>query len=435
MKRRWWWGLIGMTGVWAQAYEWNTPQLTAAQATLIRQDLLPFAADYSGPLSLRHQGDVSSTYTAGVYLGWQAGPWTQVYSDFERFDGSGISAATGLASITDGDAVRAGTQGLPQRIYTARAYIRQLIPLDTSMHTVERAQDQLAGAEADRQIELKMGVLAVNDDFDKNRYANNTRNQFMNWSLINNTAWDFAADTRGYTSGMMLAWQTPQWTWRAGVYRMPRFANAMPLAAIDQGYGLNTQLTWREEGGRVWRILAYQNHADMGSYADALALARASGSVPDITATRQQGRLKTGLGLNLEQPWADDGETGAFMRLGWDDGHTESFAYTEMDRVFSLGVQVSGRHWRRPQDHWGLAYVAGGLSPAHANYLAAGGQGFVLGDGALSYGPEQLVETYYRCQLLSYLQLSPDLQVIQNPGFNRARGPVTVLGARLHLEY
>ncbi len=411
------------------------PQVTGAQFTLIRQDIPPFDSPYQGPLSVRP--DVSSTYTAGFYLGWEPIKSSQFYLDFEKFTGAGVSDATGLASLTDGDAVRAGAHGLSHDFYTARAYWRQLISLSGGSHEVARSQDQVATQEADTHLEFKLGILAASDDFDHNRYANSTRTQFQNWSLFNNTAWDFAADTRGYTTGGMAAWISPVWSARLGIYKMPQYANGQPLAPIDQARGQNFELTWAQprDNGIVVRTLIYQNVAGMGVYQQAIAIGQYTHTIPDIVANDHAGRRKYGAGLNVEVPLADAGETGFFSRLGWDDGRTESYAFTEMDSVFSAGFQVDGVHWMRSQDRLGIAYVAGGLSSWHRSYLEAGGQGFVLGDGRLNYGSEQVMEVYYRWQLGRYVQVSPDFQEIINPGFNRDRGPVSVFGARLHMEY
>ncbi len=409
------------------------PQVTAAQFTLIRQHLYPFSAPYSGPLSVTAGGDTQATYTGGIYLGWQALSNTQFYLDIEKFDGSGISHSTGLGSLTDGDAERAGPQGLSQRPYTARAYVRQLIPLGSERQTVERAQDQLAGSEATEQLEFKAGMLASSDDFDRNRYAGGARSQFMNWSFFNNTAWDFAADTRGYTAGFMLGWEHPLWAWRNGWYKMPVIANGQALAALDQASEFDSELTLNLPQGLVIRAMIYRNWADMGTYATALALAH--GSTPDILLTRKPDTTKTGWGLNMELPLADAGETGLFLRAGSNDGRTESFAFTEIDRQISAGMQLSGAHWYRSGDHVGLAYVIAGLSAEHAAYLRAGGLGFDLGDGRLNYAAEQAMECYYQANLPYGFSVSPDIQRLYNPGFNRDRGPMWVLGLRLHLQY
>jgi carbohydrate-selective porin OprB len=137
-----------------------------------------------------------------------------------------------------------------------------------------------------------------------------------------------------------------------------------------------------------------------------------------------------------------------FARLGWNDGNTESFAFTEVDRLVSLGGQLSGRHWLRTEDRVGAAIAVEGLSEPHRQYLAAGGTGFVLGDGRLDYGHEQILEIYYRADIPWPLnggwgvfskhplkiQLSPDFQYIRNPAYNQDRGPVRYWALRVHAE-
>jgi carbohydrate-selective porin OprB len=185
----------------------------------------------------------------------------------------------------------------------------------------------------------------------------------------------------------------------------------------------------------VVRVLGYLNHARMGSYADALAAARLTGSAPEIVADDRPGRTKRGWGLNVEQPLADSGETGIFARLGWDDGRNESFAFTEADRHASIGGQLAGIRWGRPLDRLAIGVVRHGLSALHRDYLAAGGRGFLLGDGSLGYGRETIVESYYRVQLGAFTEITPDVQRIVTPGYNRERGPATVTSLRLNLRF
>jgi high affinity Mn2+ porin len=303
-----------------------------------------------------------------------------------------------------------------------------------------RAQDQLPGTEATTRLELKAGLFGVNDDFDRNRYAGNTRAQFLNWSLWQNTSWDYAADTRGYTRGFEFAYVSPNWSLRYGAFLMPLYANGEPLElSFRNARGENLELAlspWA--AGTTLRLLAWRNIARMGIYSEAVAIAAASGQTPNIVADDREGRRKYGLAASLEQPLADDGETGVFARLGWDDGRTESFAFAEVDRHLSFGGQMTGQRWGHADDRVGVAAVELGLSPGHRAYLAAGGSGFLLGDGRLSYGRERLAEVYYRLQLpLTSVraQLSPDFQYLRNPGYNTDRGPVRFWTLRLHFEY
>jgi carbohydrate-selective porin OprB len=259
----------------------------------------------------------------------------------------------------------------------------------------------------------------------------------MNWDLFQNTAWDFAADTRGYTNGIALAWIHQLWSLRLGSFQMPIVANGNKFDSdLRRARGDQIELTvLAPASGTIVRLLGYSNHARMGSYAEALANAHASDAVPDIAADDKPGRNKYGWGLNMEQPVADSGETGAFARIGWNNGANESFVFTEVDRHASAGVQISGLHWGRSEDRFAVAGSETGIAKVHRDYLNAGGVGFLLGDGRLNYGMEQLIEGYYRAQISRYVQVSPDAQYIRNPGYNRDRGPATVVSLRVNLRY
>jgi len=415
-----------------------TPYLLGTQINVIAQDLLPLHSPYEGPNSLRARGDTKVSDAYGVYGGVQAGRYVQGYLDVEMIRGRGISRVTGLAGPTNGDVLRQGSVNLGYGPYVARAFVRVTLPLGgTERDTLDRGIDQIPGVVAGRRIEITAGKLALSDLFDLNRYANSTRQQFMNWGLFNNTAWDFAADTRGYSNGVAIAWIHPVWTLRIASFQMPTFANGNVFDShLNAARGDNVELTLTApRTGTVIRLLGYENHGRMGRYADALAIARRTGRIPDIVADDRQGRRKYGVGLNMEQPLADGGETGAFLRLGWDDGATESFVFTEVDHHVSAGVQVSGTRWERPGDRFGIAAVQHGIAPVHQRYLASGGLGFLLGDGRLTYGPEQIAESYYRIQVGPYTQVSPDVQLIRNPGYNQDRGPATVLSVRVNVRY
>lgn len=435
-----------------------TPEILGTQITVIGQKLFPFHSSYSGVNSLTAHGDEKVSHTYGVYLGARPFvarvPGLTAYLDVEMARGKGVGRSVGLAGVTNGDAIRQGSGDIGNGPYVARAFLRYTQGLHTQglrtrdaktkMHldTLERSPDQLADVVAARRVEITAGKLAVSDLFDQNRYANSPRRQFMNWGLFQNTAWDFAADTRGFSNGVAIAVVTPRWMLRAGSFQMPIAANGNKFdAALDRARGNNVELTLTPAGvtAPVIRLLGYVNHARMGDYREAIAAALAIGTkpdtVPDIVANDRPERRKYGVGLNAEQPLADSGETGAFIRLGWNDGRTESFAFTEVDRHASTGVQLSGRRWSRTNDRFGAALAVHGLSTEHREYLARGGAGFLLGDGALRYGPETVSEAYYRMSVATVLELSPDVQHIWRPGYNRDRGPVTVASLRVNIRY
>jgi high affinity Mn2+ porin len=421
----------------------TAPQLLAAQYTFIEQRQSALESPYEGRLSLYPDGDRQPTNTIGVYTGWAPLAWGQLYFDSEKFMGAGVSGGTGLGGLTNGDVIREGVPGLKKQFYVARWFARFMLPLPGAVSSVARSQDQIAGTEAARRIELKVGQMSVSDDFDRNSYANSARTQFLNWSLWNDTAWDFAANTRGYTDGFVLGYVSPAWSLRYGMYRMPLYANAQTMETLLRAREQDLELTlspWAT--GTIVRLLAWRNTARMGDYAEALSIAAAAGTVPNVAADDAQGRHKTGYGLNAEQPLADGGDSGVFVRLGRQDGRTEDFVFTEVDRLASAGGQLSGVHWARGEDRLGVGLVLEGLSDLHRDYLAAGGSGFLLGDGRLNYAHEEILETYYRAQwtwahgpVVLRAQLTPDFQYIQNPGFNRDRGPVRFYALRVHVEY
>lgn len=411
--------------------------LLGAQTTFIGQNLLPFSAAYSGRMSLDSTGDHQLSQSYGVYTGACLVRNLAVYVDAEMIRGSGISHASGLAGVTNGDVLRQGSVDLGDGPYIARAFLRWTIPLASrERDTVAAGTDELPGTLSSRRLEVTAGKFAATDIFDLNGYANSTRTQFLDWVLFNDGAWDYAADTRGYSNGVAVAWITRSWSLRAGSFQMPTFANGNVFDGdIARARGDNLELTVNAPHDAVVRVLAYENHGRMGIYDEAIAIGSATRTIPDIVADDAPGRVKYGFGLNAEVPIADDGDTGMFGRLGWNDGRTESFVFTEVDRHASLGIQVSGRHWRRPTDAFGIAIVADGLSGPHRAYLAAGGDGFLLGDGALRYGPETIGETYYRVRLGAHLAVSPDAMFIANPGYNRDRGPATVLTLRVNAHF
>jgi len=219
------------------------------------------------------------------------------------------------------------------------------------------------------------------------------------------------------------------------------WVNNFPSMVRELGYNLEYDLK-PNNCGTVLRFLGFFNTGRMGNYDSALELAALTGTTPNILAVEGLGGTKYGFAFNFEQPLANDGETGIFGRAGWNDGHDESWMYVECDWHASLGVQVSGVNWKRPDDRVGVAYGVNGLSGPHQDYLAAGGIGMLLGDGALNYGLEQALEVYYSFLVCKYdifglpasFTVTPDYQLIVNPGFNTDRGPlVNVLGVRMRL--
>jgi hypothetical protein len=302
---------------------------------------------------------------------------------------------------------------------------------------MESDANQLAGSVDRRRLVLTAGNLSVLDIFDDNAFSHDPRTQFLNWSLMTHGAYDYAADARGYSWGVALEYFHDDSRLRVGRFIQPKEPNQLALdPRIFKHYGDQIEIerayALAERPGKV-RFLAFRNVARMARYQDALDLAAQTGGAPDINAVRTVERVKRGFGFNFEQEISSS--AGLFARASWADGQTETYAFTEIDRSLSGGVSVKGGTFGRPQDTLGMAYVRNALSTAHRDYLAAGGLGFFLGDGALNYRPEVILETYYSLNVAKDAWFSADFQRISNPGYNADRGPASVISARLHYGF
>ncbi|GEJ56336.1 carbohydrate porin [Anaeromyxobacter diazotrophicus] len=378
--------------------------------------------------------------TTTLFLGAAPWPGGTIVVAPEYANGRGMPNASGLGGYVDGDIVRVPTLGSSP--YLARAFYQHVLALSPERVAAEAGDPEarfmaagaagLGGAKPASRLELTVGKLGANDVFDLADASSDPRHRFMNWALMNEGAWDYAADVRGYTWAALAALETPGFALRAALAMMPTRANGPDLdgdLAHARSEMVEGEVRWGAGGAPgSAKLLLFLNHARMGSYRDALAAAPAGS--PDVAAARRRGALKYGAGLLVQQQLAP-GALG-FARAGANDGATESFAFTEIDRSVSGGVELAGAGWRRPADRAGLGLAANGLSRAHADYLAAGGRGFQLGDGALRYAWECLAEAYYSFALARPLRLDADLQGILHPGMNADRGPAVVAGVRLH---
>lgn len=401
----------------------------AGQLNVIQQRHGKFRSPYSGENSLRSQSESATSRLATLYAGFVITPHHELLVDVESAGGRGISDALGVAGFTNLDVVRNPALGASP--YVARLMYHGILPLSSDSETQEANPLSVLPRLPARRIEFRIGKMSTVDVFDVNGSGSDSHLQFTNWTVDNNGAFDYAADTRGYTVGSFAELHEARWSVRAGIFLMPTVANGIRLDKhIRSARGQNVELELRQHRSTV-RLLLYDNFAAMGSYRETLARAAPIHQRPDITATRRPGRTKYGAGLNVE---GDVGrQVRLFGRAGWNDGRNESYAYTEVDRTLELGGDVAIPH--RAHDKAGIAWVDNRISAAHRDYLAAGGLGFLLGDGRLHYGPEIIVEGYYTAHLVSGIFASFDVQRIDHPGYNRDRGPVFVPGARLHIDF
>ncbi len=420
----------------------SPPWLLGGQTTFVAQWHPSVPGPYFDPDTSFGPGASSGwSLTASLFAGtalWE-GAWAVVMPEYSN--GRGMPNASGLGGYPNGDIVRVPQLG--KEPYLARVFLQQIVPLDSgsSEEDADSAPEgrfMPVGPHALRRprprsrLEITAGKFATTDFFDLADASSDPRHRFMNWALMTQGAWDYAADTRGYDWGVVVGVERPRWALRGGVAMMPTYANG-PNFDGDVGHANSEMIEgeWRwttAAGEGSAKLLFYWNHARMGSYLAALAAAP-GGAAPDIHAVERAGAQKYGLGLLVQQQL---GRVSAFARAGWNDGQTETFAFTEIDRSFSAGAELAGAAWNRPADRAALGVAVSGLSDAHARYLAAGGKGFQLGDGGLSYAWEAVAEAYYLAGLGRTFELTADVQGIANPGMNSVRGPAVVLGIRLH---
>lgn len=403
------------------------------QATSVGMYHSSFPALYSGPLSLEDRPEKDVSLTTTLFLGFRLFD-TEFYIDPEIAGGRGFSHVNGLANSNNGELPRVASA--TPKPYLARAYFTHDFGFGDEREKVDSDANQLGGSRPMKRYSISVGRFTLTDFFDDNRYSHDPRMQFLGWAAMYNGAWDYPADVRGYTWGWVHEFHTRQWSLRYASAAEPRVANGPHFdrkLLVNRGdaYEVEHRHEWRGHSGAV-RLLGYTNHARAGTYAESLRLSAANGSTPDITATRRDGTLKYGFGLSWDQEIARD--WGIFGRLGWNDGKTESFAFTAIDQLASAGVSVTGSRWHRPGDTAATLLTFSGLSGVHATYLSRGGVDFLIGDGALRYGPETAWESYYSVRLWKGFWTSIDLMHISNPAYNRDRGPVWIEMLRLHLE-
>jgi high affinity Mn2+ porin len=403
-----------------------------AQATVVTQAHSNFDPPYTGPHSLLPSEPMATSITSTLFLDtrlWEGG---ELIFNPEVAGGSGFSGVDGLAGFPNGEITRIGL--VEPTWYFARFYLQQTFSWGGEQEDVKDEINQIQGKRDIDRITFKIGKFSVTDLADDNAYAHDPRTQFLNWDLMYNPAWDYPANVRGYTYGFSAEINRKYWTLTYGIAAEPSIANGAPLdphilAAHGQFLELEERYElWCDHPGAM-RFMGYMNNAHMGKYSEALAEMPVD---PDVTLTRAY-RIKYGLCLSWDQELTK--ELGIFGRLGWNDGQTETWAYTPVDETASLGMVMKGKCWCRPDDVVGLGGAINGLSDIHREYLAAGGLDFSIGDGKLNYGNEEILEVYYLFQLHKGIQFTVDFQEINHMAYNRDRGDVAVGSMRFHLEY
>ena len=435
-----WAALATLTGLLAKGQD-TAPTTTPIerwnlfyQATSIGQYHGTFNSPYEGPFSLQPYPERDVSLTATLFFGLNLSHGTQLYFNPEIAGGRGFSGVNGLANPSNGELPRVASA--EPKPYLARLYLTHDFAFGDAKEDVESDENQLGGSRPETRYTIVVGRFSLSDFFDDNRYTHDPRTQFMEWGVMYNGAWDYPADTRGYTWGWVHEFHTKYWSFRYASAAEPTVANGARFDRrlfVDRGdtFEAERRYTLLKHAGAL-RLLNFENRTRSGSYGEALQMAAATGRAPDVEAVRKPGTLKYGFGVNLEQELTKD--FGFFMRLGWNDGKTEDFAFTAIDRLASAGVSLTGTRWRRPKDTIATAFTSTGVSGVHALYLERGGLDFLIGDGKLNYAPEYAWESYYRAQIVKGFYVSFDAQHYANPAYNHDRGPVWAYSLRLHIE-
>jgi high affinity Mn2+ porin len=402
------------------------------QTTFVGQYALPFHAPYHGQNSLDSNAGRETwetMFSAGVKL-WQG---AELWIDPDIIQGFGLSNTEGVAGFVSGAAAKFGSSVPYARVQ--RAFLRQTFDLGGKTQKVDADLNQFAGSHTADRLVLTVGKFAIPDVFDINKYAHDPRKDFMNWALNDTGSFDYAGDSWGYTYGAAAEWYQGDWTLRGGVFDLsiapnspaldPRFGQIQWVGEIERRYEL-----WSHPGKVA--ITGFLSRGRMGSFQDAINLAQVTGGPANIAAVRKY-QSRGGLSVNLEQEVTS--ELGVFARAGFANGDVEPFDYADIDRTAAAGLALKGKQWGRPDDTFGLAGIINGISAVHERFLNDGGLGILVGDGKLPHpGLEQILETYYAFPLFA-TTVTFDYQFIVNPAYNRDRGPVSVIGARLQMGF
>jgi high affinity Mn2+ porin len=404
------------------------------QITLLEQFHPAFASPYRGTNSLdpASRGDETTALT----LDFGGRPWAggEIWADPEVDQGFGLSDTLGIAAFPSGEAYKVGSAAPYFRLQ--RLFLRQTFDLGGDDQNVDAGINQFAGSRTADNLVVTAGKFSVVDIFDTNDYAHDPSKDFFNWALIDSGAFDYAADSWGYSYGGAAELSVDWWTLRAGMFDLSKVPNGKHL---ETGFRQFEIVAEGEERHKLFgrdgklKILGFLNRGWMGSYNDAVALADGTGTVPSTALVRNY-KSRPGVAMNFQQQVADD--LGLFARISYNDGSEETYEFTEVNRGLATGVSLKGASWNRKDDSVGAGYVVDGISHAAQRYFAEGGLGILIGDGRLPhYGLENGLESYYSAQLASWFAATADYQLIVNPAYNPGRGPVSIFGLRLHAEF
>ena len=403
-----------------------------AQTTYVHQYAPPFTSPYRGRNSL-NPDQARETWDVTFYAGLRLWKGAEAWINPEIDQGFGLSSTVGAAGFPSGEAYKVGASVPYTRL--PRMFVRQTIDLGGDSEKVEADANKFSGSQTANRLVFTIGKFGVGDVFDTNKYAHDPRSDFLNWAIVDTGTFDYAADAWAYTYGASAEWYQGQWTARAGVFDLSIEPNSSELDPSFSQFQWIGEIEHRHEiwgqPGKV-AVSGFLTRGRMGRFDDAIALAALTGEPADIAAVRQY-RSRPGVSFNAEQQVTED--LGVFARAGIADGNVEPYEFTDIDRTVAGGLSLTGKRWGRPDDTVGVAGVVNMISGVHQAFLNAGGLGILVGDGQLpNPGAEKIIELYYSLPVWSW-RVTFDYQFIANPGYNRDRGPVSVLGTRLRAQF
>ncbi|MBV9367851.1 MAG: carbohydrate porin, partial [Solirubrobacterales bacterium] len=413
------------------------------QSTFVAQGYTRFRSPYQGANSLPGGGEGRETFDATLYAGVRLWQGAELWVNPEIDQGFGLASTHGLAGFSSGEAYKKGT--IYPYALVNRFFVRQTIDLGGADLSIEADQNQFARKTTENRVVLTVGKFSVTDIFDTNKYANNAREQFLNWALVNAGTFDYAADAWGYTYGAAAEWYQGDWTLRGGLFDLSKTPTGGSFSA--SGYGLDPSFsqfqvdTELEHRHKLWgqpgavKITGFFSDGRLGSFKAANYLTLTTGlDASDALAAVRHWQTRSGVSINLQQQVTES--VGIFARAGVSNGNVEPVDFTDIDRTVSAGVSVNGKQWGRPDDTVGVGGVINGIAPVHREYFNLGGLGILIGDGQLpKYGNEKIFEAYYSFSVAKNLSLTVDYQFADAPAYNLQRGPVSIGTLRLHAEF
>jgi high affinity Mn2+ porin len=408
------------------------------QFTSVNQYHPAFHALYSGANSLKPEAEEAMSVTSTLFYGQRLWKGAAIYINPEIAGGKGMSSALGVAGYPNGECFRIGDP--TPTLYAARYFLYQHIALSNEgFEKVDDDENSIKDRIPANRLTITAGKFSLADVFDDNLYAHNSREQFMNWALMGSGAWDYAANTRGYNYGLALELIYPQWAFRVAGSSVPKVANGPELEfKFNKAMAFNCEFEYKpaflSRPGSI-RLLAFKNFSRAGNYLNSVNnFINKTDSSLNVNSLPGYGGKKIGLSLSADQEIFKN--FGVFLRTAWNDGHYATWAFTEIDRSFSTGINLDGEMWHRKDDNLGLAIAVNGISDDHIKFLNAGGYGFIIGDGKLTnYGNESIIELYYLMKISAFLYLTADYQFVNNPAYNKDRGPVNIFALRMHTEF